>query len=308
MIRNCLTSVFALLFLNSVIFSHLSYGLATWSQATQSVIKSIVVSLQSGLENLGQKGNNVPSLSMRKYRILSFAHCIDFHYVKLVFKCLNVLAPLCISLFQEITEFWQSTCLPKLILYSQLKEGQQATAGLKKRFKKNIKSSLKKFHITSCNWEHIVLNRHSCKKSMQEGAARHEMELSHAAETEQRHHKETEKKAQPSPTTTTLPCPHCTTVCGLRIGLYSRPKTHNTSPLRWVGNLIFFIGSDKGLFKVFSTLIHIYKKENFKKKNKLAVLWRNDVFMQLINRPVTFKLQLSAWALISFLPIFGTSL
>lgn len=42
MIRKCLTFDCALMFLNSMKLSHLSsYGLTTWSQANQSVIKSI---------------------------------------------------------------------------------------------------------------------------------------------------------------------------------------------------------------------------------------------------------------------------
>ncbi|KAJ8412669.1 hypothetical protein AAFF_G00116200 [Aldrovandia affinis] len=92
-----------------------------------------------------------------------------------------------------------NTRLPKQILYSQLKEGQRAPGGQKKHFKDNIKTSLKKFHITSSNWEHITLDRRCWKKSMQEGAARHEMELRHVAETKQQHCKEREKNTPPPP-------------------------------------------------------------------------------------------------------------
>jgi len=49
--------------------------------------------------------------------------------------------------------------LPKQILYSQLKEGQQAPAGPKKRFKDNIKTNLKKFNIISGDWEDLAFNR-----------------------------------------------------------------------------------------------------------------------------------------------------
>ncbi len=41
MIRNCLTFDSALMFLNSVLLPRLSYGVTTWSQASQSVMRSI---------------------------------------------------------------------------------------------------------------------------------------------------------------------------------------------------------------------------------------------------------------------------
>lgn len=41
MIRNCLTLDCAFIFFNSMILSHISYGLTTWSQAHQSSVKTI---------------------------------------------------------------------------------------------------------------------------------------------------------------------------------------------------------------------------------------------------------------------------
>ncbi len=59
-----------------------------------------------------------------------------------------------------------STRLPKHILYSQLMEGSQATGGQNKHYKGNIKAILKKFHITSSNWEHIA-GRNPCRMVQQ---------------------------------------------------------------------------------------------------------------------------------------------
>ncbi len=70
-----------------------------------------------------------------------------------------------------------NTRLPKQILYSQLKEGSQATGVQNKLYKDNIKAIWKKFHITSSSWEHIALDRSSWKKSVQDGAANHEIKL-----------------------------------------------------------------------------------------------------------------------------------
>ncbi len=116
-----------------------------------------------------------------------------------------------------------NTRLPKQILYSQ---GSRAIGGQKKRYKDNIKAILKKFHITASNWEHTALDRSSWKKSVQDGAANHEIELRRAAEIKRQIHKDKDKKAQPLSTITTLSCPHCTKVCGSWIGLYSHLKSH----------------------------------------------------------------------------------
>ncbi len=45
-IRNCLTYDHAFLFLNSMILSHMVYGLAVWSQTNQSIINQIEKPLQ----------------------------------------------------------------------------------------------------------------------------------------------------------------------------------------------------------------------------------------------------------------------
>ena len=55
--------------------------------------------------------------------------------------------------------------LPKQILYSQLK-GQRAPGGPKKRFKDNIKTSLKKFNIMSGDWENLAVNRDYWTKNL----------------------------------------------------------------------------------------------------------------------------------------------
>ena len=119
------------------------------------------------------------------------------------------------------------TRLPKQMLYSQLERGPRAPGGQKKRFKDNIKTTLKKFLITSQDWEHMALNRHCWRAAVQEGAAHHEKELRRVAETKRQLRKERQKQApaRPQPTTT-FPCPHCTKICGSRIGLYAHLRTH----------------------------------------------------------------------------------
>lgn len=117
--------------------------------------------------------------------------------------------------------------LPKQVLYSQLAEGKRAPGGQKKRYKDNIKTNIKKFHIDLKTWEDMTKNRASWRILVHEGAALYNEELHHAAEHKRRLRKERAsiKKVQSKPTTT-LTCPHCTRTIGSRIGLYAHLKTH----------------------------------------------------------------------------------
>ncbi|KAJ8389084.1 hypothetical protein AAFF_G00122900 [Aldrovandia affinis] len=119
--------------------------------------------------------------------------------------------------------------LPKQVLYSQLLTGQRALGGQKKRYKDNIKANIKKCHIDPKTWEDTATNRATWRKLVSEGAALYNNDLRRAAEDKRKLRKErvSTKKAQSQPTTTTThPCPHCTKICGYRIGLFAHLKTH----------------------------------------------------------------------------------
>ena len=134
--------------------------------------------------------------------------------------------------------------LPKQVLYSKLSEGKHAPGGQKKRYKDNIKTIIKKFHIDLKTWEDMTKNTATWRNLVHEGAALYNEELHHAAEHKCRLRKEraSTKQAQPKPTTT-FTCPHCTRIIGSRIGLYAHLKTHRdqeggqpystTSDCRW---------------------------------------------------------------------------
>ncbi len=94
MIRNCLTLDCAFIFINSMILSHISYGLTTWSQAHQSSVKTIECLYNRAWKVLDKKRIRYHHCQiLSKYKILSFANLISLHFVKLVFKCLNNAAP-----------------------------------------------------------------------------------------------------------------------------------------------------------------------------------------------------------------------
>ncbi len=94
MIRNCLTLDCAFIFINSMILSHVSYGLTTWSQAHQSSVKTIECLYNRAWKVLDKKRIRYHRCQiLSKYKILSLANFISLHFVKLVFKCLNNAAP-----------------------------------------------------------------------------------------------------------------------------------------------------------------------------------------------------------------------
>ena len=127
------------------------------------------------------------------------------------------------------------TRLPKQVLYSELATGQRAPRGQKKRFKDNIRISLKQFNINSTSWEDLARQRNAWRKCLHEGAMFHERNLHRAATVKRQQRKEraaaTTREAVPHPIpSTTYPCPHCTKVCGSRIGLFSHLRTHKKDP------------------------------------------------------------------------------
>ncbi|KAG5830945.1 hypothetical protein ANANG_G00298650, partial [Anguilla anguilla] len=118
--------------------------------------------------------------------------------------------------------------LPKQVLYSQLLVGRRAPRGQKKRYKDNIKANIKKCHIYLNTWEDTATNRETWRNIVCKGAALYDNDLRCAAQDKRRLRKEraSTKKAPTTRTTTTHPFPHCTKICGSRIGLFAHLKTH----------------------------------------------------------------------------------
>ncbi|KAJ8397138.1 hypothetical protein AAFF_G00009920 [Aldrovandia affinis] len=110
-----------------------------------------------------------------------------------------------------------STCLPKQILYGQLKEEQRTQGGQKKRYKDNIKTHLRKCRFNLNSWEEVALNRNLWSRMVYEGTAQQEKDLYHATEEKRQQRKERSTTKMGPPTTTTRTtihkCPHCNRTC-----------------------------------------------------------------------------------------------
>ncbi len=94
MIRNCLSLDCAFIFINSMILSHISYGLTTWSQVHQSSVKTIESLYNRAWKVLDKKIIRFHHCQiLSQYKILSFSNFTSLHFIKLVFKCLSNAAP-----------------------------------------------------------------------------------------------------------------------------------------------------------------------------------------------------------------------
>ena len=84
----------AQLFMHAMIFSHISYCVTVWSQASQSTIKPITSLYKQALKIMDKKRMKWHHyIILRKYNMLSFDSFIKFSFIKLIFKCVNDLAP-----------------------------------------------------------------------------------------------------------------------------------------------------------------------------------------------------------------------
>ncbi|KAL7394775.1 hypothetical protein ABVT39_003835 [Epinephelus coioides] len=63
---------------------------------------------------------------------------------------------------------------PKQVLYSELSTGQRAPGGPRRRYKDNIRTSLKKSNINSSNWEATASQRPAWRNCLHKGATLHE--------------------------------------------------------------------------------------------------------------------------------------
>ena len=78
------------LYMHSMIFSHLSYCITSWSQASPSKLKPIFSIYKQAIKIMDKKPMRWHHCDvLRKHKLLGFESFIDFNYITLVYKCLN---------------------------------------------------------------------------------------------------------------------------------------------------------------------------------------------------------------------------
>ena len=109
--------------------------------------------------------------------------------------------------------------LPRVVMFSELATGMRSTGGQRKRFKDNLKASLKKFNIDPAAFERLSADRRAWRRAVISGAAYFGdcYRASAVARRERRH--------APPPASTHI-CHQCGRGCASLAGLRSHQRSH----------------------------------------------------------------------------------
>lgn len=110
--------------------------------------------------------------------------------------------------------------LPHKVLYGELAEGRRNPGGPRKRFKDQLKTSLKKCGIESNAIEHAAADRRIWRNICQEGLETFTSTYNDRAER-RRHQRHAAQRADGI-----FPCAACGRVCNSRIGLHSHQRVY----------------------------------------------------------------------------------
>ena len=113
--------------------------------------------------------------------------------------------------------------LPKKLFYGELKHGKRSRGGQRKRYKDYLKTSLKRFHIDSDNWEKTACDRGTWRSLIRQGATKYEQDRIFNAEEKR---KLTKLRKSTSDAANEFKCPHCNRQFLAQIGLKSHLRTH----------------------------------------------------------------------------------
>ena len=115
--------------------------------------------------------------------------------------------------------------LPKKVLYGQLSVGTRLPQGPKKRYKDQLKQSMKSFNLNPTKFEEDSLDRTKWRALCFEGLS--QFETTRAAERElRRQQRHAAPVADPPAGSPQFRCPECGFVSRSRIGLFSHRRTH----------------------------------------------------------------------------------
>ncbi len=135
LIRSCLSFKTAHLYLHAMVLSHLSYCITAWGQATDSATRPLFSLYRQALKILDQEPQKWHHFLfvclfvclfiyyhckiIEKYNLLTFSNYIKFSFLKVVFKCLNGLAPQAMSQIFKKTDNSRTMCSKVGLLFQQ---------------------------------------------------------------------------------------------------------------------------------------------------------------------------------------------
>ena len=117
--------------------------------------------------------------------------------------------------------------LPRQILYGQLQQGHRRQGGPVKRYKDQVKATLKKCEIEPQTLEIKASDRPAWRTTCREGLSHLEQSIHNEREARrQRRHNPPDQR----PNNPGIECHLCGKVCASRIGLHSHLRWHNRQP------------------------------------------------------------------------------
>ena len=113
--------------------------------------------------------------------------------------------------------------LPKQIMFGELRDGKRKIGTPKKRFKDELKTSLKSSGLNHTEWEERASNRTSWRSDVRSGVKSFEENRRAVAKEKRRERKEL--RTTNNTASQTFICQKCGRVCKSRIGLFSHQRS-----------------------------------------------------------------------------------
>ena len=102
-IRSCMSTKAALIYMHSMIFSHITYCLTTWSQVSNTALKPLHSLFKKTLKVLDRKSDNYHHCHiLLKYKLLHWENMIKYSHSCLMYKIIHGLVPPVLNQFVEL--------------------------------------------------------------------------------------------------------------------------------------------------------------------------------------------------------------
>ncbi|OOO00385.1 MAG: hypothetical protein ATN35_07545 [Epulopiscium sp. Nele67-Bin004] len=102
-VRSCMSTTAALMYMHSMILSHITYCLTTWSQASSTALKPLFSLYKKTIKKLDKKSNDYHHCHiLLKYKLLHLENLIKYAHLCLMYKIIHGLAPPVLNQFIKV--------------------------------------------------------------------------------------------------------------------------------------------------------------------------------------------------------------